>query len=49
MITYKGFKAFYLTLGRWRVTCPDGFQFDVICGNGLPEMIENIERWRKIL
>ena len=49
MFTYKGFKCFYLTLKRWKVTCPDGFRFDVICRGGIPEMMENIERWRKIL
>ena len=47
MIVYKGYKALYLGLKRWRVIAPDLFIFD-IKASGLTEMINNIERWRKI-
>lgn len=47
MLMYKGYKAVYLGLKRWRITAPDGFIFDVKA-EGISEMFTNIERWRKI-
>lgn len=48
MVIYKGYKAVYLGLKRWKVTTPDGFTFDIIAHDGIAEMMSNIIRWRKI-
>lgn len=48
MVIYKGFKAVYLGLRRWRVSAPGGFIFDVIAHEGIAEMKTNIIKWRKL-
>ena len=47
MIVYRGYKAMYLGLKRWKVKAPDGFTFDVTA-SGIYEMLTNINRWRKL-
>lgn len=48
MMIFRGYKAVYLGLRRWRVTAPDGFIFDITARDGIEEMKSNIIRWRKI-
>lgn len=48
MIIYKGYKAVYLGLKRWRITMPDGLQFDIKAKNGIAEITYTINRWRKL-
>ena len=48
MVIYKGFKAVYLGLRRWRVICPDGFtRFDVIVED-IKDLQGRILLWRSI-
>lgn len=44
MITYKGFKAIYLGVGRWKVIIGD-WDFSILCKDGIRELISNIDRW----
>lgn len=45
MIMYKGFRAVYLGLKRWRIFTPSGWTFDVSVGNVIC-LVERIELWR---
>ncbi len=47
MLMYKGYKAAYLGLKRWRVYTPDGFIFEVM-EKSITSMKQSIERWRKL-
>ena len=46
MIMYKGYKAVYLGLMRWRITAPDGLQFDITLKGGVWELCLRIRYWR---
>lgn len=45
MLMYKGYKAVYLGLKRWRITAPYGFQFDVIAKRGISQLMDKIQYW----
>lgn len=46
MLIFKKYRAVYLGLKRWRITAPDGFQFDIKAKKGIAEIIYVINRWR---
>ncbi|MBO7093666.1 MAG: hypothetical protein J6W33_02005 [Spirochaetia bacterium] len=48
MMIFKKYKAVYLGLKRWRITAPDGFQFDITAKDGIADVLWSIERWRKM-
>lgn len=45
MLMYKGFKAVYLGLKRWRIYAPSGWSFD-IGAVSIFGLIQCIDRWR---
>lgn len=47
MIMYRGFRATYLGLRRWKVTSPTGLMFDIMAPN-ISSLMERIERWRHL-
>ena len=46
MVVYKGYKALYLGLKRWRITAPDGFQFDAAAKGGISQLMDKIQYWK---
>lgn len=45
MVVYRGWKAVYMGLKRWRIQAPNYFVFDIKAHNVIC-LIEKIERWR---
>jgi hypothetical protein len=44
MVIYKGMKAFYLGLKRWRINA-GLITFDVICNDGIRGLLNRIDKW----
>lgn len=48
MLMYKGYKAVYLGLKRWRITTPYKFRFDVSAKGGISQLMDKIQYWEDI-